>query len=260
MEEPLKKRKKLKLYKALKIAYMRNKPKRQARLLKKYGYILDTDLSDARETMVAYNPFDKKVLFIPNGTEFKNTGTNQKTKEKDLLTDFNLALGGIKQTGRYKDTKNTLTKAHDKYKDANFIVAGHSLGGTLGNYVAEKKDKVITYNAGFSPNMKARENVTNYRTQGDVVSVLAPKQNSVILKPKPETNVPQSNPDSVIYSTLKQGAMLGVKNALTGAGLSAIPATIGASTIIQAGEQLAKKSNLLKYHDLKNIEGLPVFL
>ena len=68
MEQPLKKRKMLKLYKALKIAYMRNKPKRQARLLKKYGYILDKDLSEN-------DMFIKKIILtqlIKYHTDFYN--------------------------------------------------------------------------------------------------------------------------------------------------------------------------------------------
>jgi hypothetical protein len=254
MEQPLKKRKMLKLYKALKIAYMRNKPKRQARLLKKYGYILDKDLSDPRETMVAYNPFDKKVLFVANGTDVKS--------EKDLITDFGLAIGGLKQSARFQDTENILSKARNKYKDSNFVLAGTSLGGSLVNALDTKpKDKVFTYNGAFLPNSKPKENVKNYRTQGDVISTFAPKQNTSILKVPPPLTQAQQQSDSVLYSTLKNATMVGAKAGLESLGVPVIPASIGASALINAVDTLVKKKDdLLRPHQLSNIENAPIFL
>jgi len=252
-QKPLRQRKKLKLYKALKIAYMRGNERRQAKILKRYGYILDRDLSDARETMVAYNPFDKKVLFVANGTDVKS--------EKDLLTDFGLGLGKVRTSARFLDTKSILNKAHDKYKDSNFILAGTSLGGSLVNYAAGPKDKVITYNPAFTPGAVARPNVTNYRTQGDMISAFAPKENTTILKPKPVDNTVKTAPDSVIYSTLKQAALVGAKEGLSTLGLGAIPAAAASTAIITAADQLIKnKDNLLKPHKISNIEGAPIYL
>lgn len=253
MEEPLKKRKKLKLYKALKIAYMRNQPKKQAKLLKKFGYILDKDLSDPRETMVAYNPFNKKVLFVSNGTDMKS--------EKDLLTDLGLSIGGLKQSARYQDTKSILTKAQEKYKGSKFVLAGTSLGGALVEAAATPQDKVVTYNAAYLPFSKAKENVTNYRTQGDIISTFAPKENTSVLKPPPEPSQPQQQSDSVIYSTLKQAALVGAKSGLQAFGVPAVPAAVASTALITAADQLVKKKDdLLKPHKISNIENAPIFL
>ena len=59
----IERRKKLRFYKALKIGYTRDL-KRQQQALKKYGYVIDRDLTNPREQVVAYNPFDRKLLFI----------------------------------------------------------------------------------------------------------------------------------------------------------------------------------------------------
>lgn len=250
----LRPRKRLKLYKALKIAYMRNNPKRQRKLLKRYGYILDSELSDPRETLVAYNPFEKKTILIANGTDTKS--------EKDLLTDFGLALGKVRTSARFQDTKNILNKAHDKYKDSQFILAGTSLGGNLVNYAADaKRDKVITYNPAFTPNAQARPNVQNYRTQGDIISTFSPKENTTILKPPPNQPAPQSNPESVLYSTLKQGALVGTKMALERVGIPPIPSAAVSTALITSADQLIKKKdNLLKPHQISNIKGAPIYL
>lgn len=251
--DDIKRPKRLKLYKALKIAYMRNNPKRQAKLLKKYGFVLDTELSDSRQTLVAYNPFDKRVLFVANGTDPRS--------EKDIQTDVLLASGGLKQTKRFDETKSSLNKAKAKYQDSNFVLAGHSLAGGLVNYVADRKDKVITYNPAYSPGATARGNVKNYRTSGDIVSAFAPKENTITLtKPPPSSNVAQSNPESVLYSTLKNRAMVGVKTAIQAFGIPAIPATIGANGLVGVASNIAKKTDLLKPHDLSNIKNAPIYL
>lgn len=232
-----KKPRKLKLYKALKIAYMRGNQKRQAKLLKKYGYVLDRELSDGRETLVAYNPFQKnKVLFIANGTDPKN--------EEDLLTDVILGQGGIRQTERFMDTKRLLNKAKDKYKGSQFVLAGHSLGSALLNYAATREDKVINYNPAYAYRATARPNVTNYRTQGDIVSSFAPKANTVTLeKPKPE---PQAPSDNVIYSTLTQS---NIKRQPT------------PNTILSAVKTIIDMpSDLTKAHELSNIKNAPIFV
>lgn len=252
--DTLRPRKRLKLYKALKIAYMRNNPKRQRKLLKRYGFILDSELSNPRETLVAYNPFEKKTILISNGTDTRS--------EKDLLTDFGLALGKVRTSARFQDTKNILNKAHEKYKDSQFVLAGTSLGGNLVNYASDpKKDKVITYNPAFTPGAVARPNVQNYRTQGDIISAFAPKENTTILKAPANQPAPQSNPESVLYSTIKQGALVATKTGLESVGVPPIPAAALSTALITTADQLIKKKdNLLKPHKISNIKGAPIYL
>jgi uncharacterized surface protein with fasciclin (FAS1) repeats len=168
-----KREKRLKLYTALKIGYLRDENK-QAKALSKFGYMLDRRISDGRQSLVAYNPTKNEVLFVSNGTDPMN--------QKDLLTDLVLATGAIKQTARYKETKDAYDMAKDKYKNAKFVDVGHSLGGGLLYGIGRPNDDtVITYNAAFTPNQKVREGIVNYRTQGDVFSTFAPAQTTTQL-------------------------------------------------------------------------------
>jgi hypothetical protein len=162
-------KKRIKLYTALKIGYTRDLQKQQ-KMLKRYGYVIDRDLTNPREQIIAYNPFDRKLLFIENGTD--------PSSKKDLLTDLVLAQGGLKQTERYNDSKNALTKALNKYKDVkpqNINFAGHSLGGSVSNFLAPSGSNAYNYNPAFTPNQKVRPNVHNFRTEGDIVSTFSPK-------------------------------------------------------------------------------------
>lgn len=165
---------KLRLYNALKAGYARN-PKRAAKYLKKFGYVLDPTLSDSREFITAYSPFENKVIHISNGTN--------PYSPKDIATDLLTGLGSFKDTGRYKDEKNALTKAREKYKDAKIVLAGHSLAGQVLHNIASPSlgDKSYTYNPAYAPNQKVRQNFYNYRTEGDVFSAFAPTQNTLTL-------------------------------------------------------------------------------
>lgn len=174
---------KLKLYKALKIGYLRNEDK-QAKALGRFGYQLDRRISDGRQTMVAYNPMENKVLFVENGTSTHST--------KDLQTDMLLALGGIKQTKRYQETKNAYDAAKDKYKGAEFVSAGHSLAGGILNALVPKGDQAYTYNPAIV-GQPLNRNVENYRTRGDVVSLLSPEKNTTQLMNANESTLPTKN-------------------------------------------------------------------
>lgn len=167
-------KRKIQLYKALKIGYTRDEAK-QAKALKKYGYVLDRDLTNPRENVVAWNPLQKKLLYISQGTDPRS--------QKDLQTDVALATGGLKQTRRYEEEKNALLKAQRKYgADASQVnLVGHSLGGSMINFLAPSGSHAITYNAAYTPGQKARAETHNYRTAGDTISILAPRQNTTTL-------------------------------------------------------------------------------
>ena len=193
-------KKKLKFYKALKIGYTRDLQK-QRQALKKYGYVIDNELTDPRERVVAYNPFDKKLLFINNGTDPKN--------QKDLLTDLVLSTGGIKQTARFMDDKNALTKATKKYdvKNDNINVVGHSLGSAITNYITPSGAHGYTYGGAFTPNQKVRQNIRNFRTEGDIISSYAPKETTTQL----ENTTDKSKTGTVDY-LLKAHAIENIKD------------------------------------------------
>jgi hypothetical protein len=178
MDSLNKKPKRLRLYNALKAGYLRNE-RRQAKYLKKFGYVLDRELTNGRENIVAYNPFDKKLLYISNGTDIRSA--------EDLANDALILVGSQKESGRVRDEKQLLTKAREKYKDAKLVMASHSLGSQIQHNIAPSDAVVTTYNPAYSFNQKIRPNFKNYRTEGDIVSTFAPKQNTTILEnPKPQ--------------------------------------------------------------------------
>ena len=182
MEGSLTKRpKRLRLYNALRAGYMRN-AKKQQKYLKKFGYVLDRELtSNPRETVVAYSPFDKKLLFISNGTDV--------TSAEDLANDALILVGSQKESGRVKDEKQLLTKAREKYKDAKLVMASHSLGAQVQHNISPSSADVYTYNPAYSLNQKVKPNFRNYRTEGDIISTFAPKANTTTLpNPAPQRN------------------------------------------------------------------------
>jgi len=163
--------KKLSLYKALKIGYLRNERKQKKRL-KRFGYILDPTLT-TNEHLVAYNPITKKVIFVSNGSS--TTPLRQPVQFIKDWVGTNVAgtgLGRIKETPRYYRDNQSYLAAKQKYKDARFVLAGHSLGGGNIARIAKPEDSAITLNAALI-NQKARPNVNNYRIQGDIVSAFA---------------------------------------------------------------------------------------
>jgi hypothetical protein len=172
MDSLTKKPKKIRLYNALKAGYMRNE-RRQAKYLKKFGYIVDTELTRGRENIVAYNPFDKKLLYITNGTDFNNAN--------DVGNDALILLGSQKASGRMEDEKVLLTKARDKYKGAKLVMASHSLGGQIQHNIAPADAEVFTYNPAYGINQKVRPNFHNYRTSGDIISTFSPRANTTTL-------------------------------------------------------------------------------
>lgn len=165
--------KKIRLYNALKAGYLRNE-KRQAKYLKKFGYILDKDLTNPRENIVAYSPFDKKLLYISNGTDITNA--------EDLGNDALILMGSQKESARYKDEKELLTKAKKKYEGAKLVMASHSLGAQVQHNIAPSSAEVYTYNPAYSINQKVKPNFHNYRTKYDIISTFSPRQNTTILE------------------------------------------------------------------------------
>lgn len=151
------------LHTALKASYQN---KNAAQRLTQSGYLQDTDMSDHRQ-QVWYNPNEKKLLMTVAGTHNRH----------DVLTDVKLAFGGfraLQNTKRAKAAKNTLEKAREKYNPASTTVAGHSLGGSIAQVVANQKtDRILAVDSGFTLFGKARKGVAGsavIRAPGDLVS------------------------------------------------------------------------------------------
>lgn len=166
--------KKLNLYNALQIGYLRNEQKQKKRL-KRFGYRLVPELTN-REHVVAFNPRNEKLIYISNGTDFSNS--------RDVQNDILGALGSQKQSARMQEEKNALLKAKEMLKPKHTTLVSHSLGSQYTNYIASAEDNVIQANPYYTAGAKARPNVENYRTSADIVSTFAPKANTQIIKSK----------------------------------------------------------------------------
>ena len=149
--------------------------------LKKFedlGYQLDTSLSN-KNNKVFYNQAQNKLIFIVKGTN--------PTSAKDVYTDVALSFGRLKNTDRYKDSDKRLKQAKQKYVVSSALVVGHSLGAIISKYIAGSSDKVVQYNSASVIGEKPRDNVTSYRTSGDLVSLL--NKNTSITLDKEKTNI-----------------------------------------------------------------------
>ena len=171
MPRRLRKIKKLSLYKSLKIGYLRDE-KRQARKLKRYGYVLDKELSNNERT-VAYSPFTKKVIFIENGSSTNPIMDNKQFREDWLNNAIAVPTGAFTYTPRFQEAKNTYLKAKKKYDDVSFKLIGHSQAAISVNELVGANDKGYTFNGALFTKTKDNKNVTNYRTKNDLVSAFA---------------------------------------------------------------------------------------
>jgi len=159
--------KKIKLYNALNIGYLRNERK-QAKRLKRFGYILDKELTN-NERLVAYSPFTKKVIFIENGS---STNPFSPQFYEDWRNNVqNISTGTFDYTPRFQAAKSAYLKAKKKY-EAPITLIGHSQSAVTVNDLTEKGDKGYTLNGAL---IKQKDNpqVTNYRIKNDIVSSFA---------------------------------------------------------------------------------------
>lgn len=158
------------LHQALKNSYASRDKQKGA--FKNQGYVFDGDLSNDNE-QVYYNPSQKKLLYTVSGTH----------NLKDVGTDLWLLGGKLKDTNRYKEASRILEKAKKRYNPQETSITGHSLGGSISQYIANKNDKVFTLDKGATFGQKSRSNEKAYRTSGDLVSVLnANSKNMTTLK------------------------------------------------------------------------------
>lgn len=171
MNKPLKRqKKKISLYHALSIGYLRNERK-QAKRLKKFGYKLDPELTTG-EHLVAYNPEKNKVIYVSNGSEtgiIRNPSQFIKDWSANLIA---IPTNTFEHTKRFQREKDALTKAKEKYKEAKVVLVGHSQSGQTLNLLADNNTKAIALNPALLK-QKPNPNLTNYRIKGDPVSAFA---------------------------------------------------------------------------------------
>jgi hypothetical protein len=125
------------------------------------GYTLDTQAS-GRRAKVFVNNDTKNVLIAHRGT----------AGLADVGTDLSAVIGGRrKQSKRFKHAQKVTNVAKAKYAGHTLTATGHSLGGTLAQ---------DTFNKGTSLHdvlfKRRKSNQTDYRNEGDVISVLTKHQ------------------------------------------------------------------------------------
>ena len=150
----------LNFHDVLKNSYLSKDKQKDA--FKNNGYEYDSELSNDNQ-QVYYNGNKKKLLYSIAGTH----------NLSDVGTDAYMAFGNLKGTNRYIEAESNLKKAKDKYKPNETSIAGHSIGGNIGQYIAGKDDKVFSYDKASTIGTPTRDNETSYRTSGDLVSVLS---------------------------------------------------------------------------------------
>ena len=160
-------------------------------------YVMDESLSNHNH-QTYYNPKDKKLLFNVTGTH----------NSHDWLTNIKLGLGiGYKESDRYKQSHAALRNAKKKYGINNATLTAHSQGGLTANYISSKGDKVITLDKATTIGGKSREGSKDYRTNGDVVSLLAStRHNTINLKN------PNKQTGNIGYDILKAHDIKNIKN------------------------------------------------
>ena len=206
---------KLTLHDALKNSYADKKTQKQD--MKKYGYYRDNQLSNENQ-QVYYKPDEKKLLVSVTGTH----------NLKDVGTDAYLAVGKLKDTNRYKEAKDTLDKAKKRY-GVDATIVGHSLGGSVGQYIGGSNDKVISLDKGATIGTPTRNNENAYRSAGDAVSLL--------------------NANATNTKTLGKGNLLSNHKYAIGGSLFGLP-----GTIIGAG------LDALNSHNVSNIKNEKIFV
>jgi hypothetical protein len=198
----------LKLHDVLKRSYASKEEQKKGFHNKRgKGYDYDEDLSNDNQ-QVYYNKKKKKLLVSVAGTH----------NLSDVGTDAYLAMGHLKDTNRYKEAENVLNKAKSKYGVDSATVVGHSLGGSISQYIAGSKDKAITLDKGATIGQKTRSNENAYRTKGDAVSLLNANSTRMTTLDKPN-NKPKTwigAIGSAIYNTPKMIVEKGLNTATNG--------------------------------------------
>jgi len=162
------------------------------------GYVMDEQLSN-KHYQTYYDPKDKKLLFNVTGT---------RPTASDWLNNINLGLGiGFKESKRYKESHKALRDAKQKYNAQNAVVTAHSKGGLIANYISSKGDNVVTLDAAQSIGNKSQSGSKNYRTNGDIVSLLgANKHNTINLKN------PNQQTGNIVHDILNAHDIKNIKN------------------------------------------------
>lgn len=150
------------LHSALKNTY--DTKENQANFGRDCNYEYDKDLSNHNQ-QVYYNKDKNHLMFSVAGTH----------NASDIGTDLKMMVskGGVKSTDRYREARNVLNQAKNKYKPSSTTAVAHSLGGTIISNLDGIDHKVTMNKAHINPFTKTPGNELHIRTYGDAVSFLS---------------------------------------------------------------------------------------
>lgn len=118
--------------------------------IKDTDYVLDTSKS-GREQKVFVNPGKKNVVVAYRGTKL----ADKSKRFKDLVSDLSIMIGLQRFNRRFSQSQNRFDSVYNKYQDYDIETTGHSLGGSLAEYInTNNPDKVtnsITFSRGTGP-------------------------------------------------------------------------------------------------------------
>ena len=111
--------------------------------LEKQGYIMDNDLSNVEEKVYNNQKTGELLIVYRGSVNLKNDW---------LDTNVSLLKGDLKNSERYKRSKDVYDKAKIKYNKDKVTLVGDSMGGSLASAVGNNNDNILTHNKGTTYN------------------------------------------------------------------------------------------------------------
>lgn len=124
------------------------------------GYNIDHSLGN-KYSAVYVNPKDNDTIVAFRGTK----------DVSDLAPDLDIALGR-RSHPRFREAEELVDRVEKKY-NKKAKLTGHSLGGTVADYVSQRRGNNATvFNPGSNPLLKEkmRPNLRVHRDKGDLIS------------------------------------------------------------------------------------------
>lgn len=147
------------------------------------------DTEHSNKKMAVFVDRDHQAVY----TSFRGTKVSD---ADDLLTDTALVVGQEQSTARFRNSAENYGKVLKDYEGYQHIAVGHSLGGSVAEYMKTVHgghvNQVHSFNPGSgikSAEQGSRDNVFKYHIRGDPVSVISSDQkNTTIYEKHPDSN------------------------------------------------------------------------
>lgn len=184
------------------------------------GTTRDIDPESRLHAKAASLVYDTEGKPIPEGYDFDRvsaeTGILRDSKNKraivgvrgtdnfdDALTDMDVMIGNIRNTDRYKRSKQEVSETVQRLRDDGYDVSlsGHSLGGALAHHLSDELGlQAHIFNPLFqSENTPMNSNVVAHMTVDDPASLLYQTQGQVNLYQNPEPGVLNTHTINAFY-------------------------------------------------------------